>query len=340
MIPKINRDFLSQNNINGTGNPCKYIVIHETDNTREGANARTHAAAQHDGNFKDMSVHYYCGSDGIYQAAEHTCKCWHIGRMYVANPNVPACNNNNSIGVEICVNSDGDYNTARNNGIALVRYLLASTGIPARRVIRHYDAKGKYCPRKMMDRPELWNDFKKQILMDVEENSQKPESPDVDTAEHGCSSLWTPVGTAVSSGEGVYYRPKPGTDCTPYGKLGKGNRFEVDGEKQGVWIHAKVRDRICWIHEKYVSYDEPASSGEETTESNPWLSAWNPTGTAVCGGEGVRVRKTPEFGDNILLKLGKGNRFEIDGEVKNGFHHMKTGSVIGWISSKYVQEDN
>lgn len=256
MIPKINRDFLSQNNINGTGNPCKYIVIHETDNTREGANARTHAAAQHDGNFKDMSVHYYCGSDGIYQAAEHTCKCWHIGRMYVANPNVPACNNNNSIGVEICVNSDGDYNTARNNAIALVRYLLAFTGIPARRVIRHYDAKGKYCPRKMMDRPELWNDFKKQILMDVEENSQKPQSPDVDTAEHGCSSLWTPVGTAVSSGEGV------------------------------------------------------------------------------------RVRKTPEFSDNILLKLGKGNRFEIDGEVKNGFHHMKTGSVIGWIASKYVQEDN
>ena len=40
--------------------------------------------AQHDGNFADMSVHYYCGSDGIYQAAEHTCKCWHIGREYDA----------------------------------------------------------------------------------------------------------------------------------------------------------------------------------------------------------------------------------------------------------------
>lgn len=31
----INRDFLSKNNINGIGNPCKYIVIHETDNATE-----------------------------------------------------------------------------------------------------------------------------------------------------------------------------------------------------------------------------------------------------------------------------------------------------------------
>lgn len=159
----IHREHISQRNINGTGNPCKYIVIHETDNYSKGAGAKTHAKAQHDGNFADMSVHYYCGSDGIYQAAEHTCKCWHIGREYGGNHSIHDATNNNSIGIEICVNSDGNYTVARQNAIELVKYLLQTTGIPASRVIRHFDAKGKYCPRKMLDTPSLWTDFKNQI---------------------------------------------------------------------------------------------------------------------------------------------------------------------------------
>ena len=32
-------------------------------------------------------------------------------------------------------------------------------GILGKKVIRHYDAKRKWCPRKMMDSPELWTDF-------------------------------------------------------------------------------------------------------------------------------------------------------------------------------------
>lgn len=159
----IHREYISQRNINGTGNPCKYIVIHETDNYSKGAGAKTHAKAQHDGNFADMSVHYYCGSDGIYQAAEHTCKCWHIGREYGGDHSIHDATNNNSIGIEICVNQDGNYTTARQNAIELVKYLLQTTGIPASRVIRHFDAKGKYCPRKMLDDPALWTDFKAQI---------------------------------------------------------------------------------------------------------------------------------------------------------------------------------
>ena len=184
----INREFLSQRNINGTGNPCKYIVIHETDNYNKGANARTHAKAQYDGNFTDMSVHYYCGSDGIYQAAEHTCKCWHVGRTYVSKPNNPDCTNNNSIGIEICVNSDGDYAAARNNAIELVKYLLQMTGIPAERVIRHYDAKGKYCPRKMMDNPALWEDFKNQIR-----GASEVTPPAVDTSWYSGSVVKTKI---------------------------------------------------------------------------------------------------------------------------------------------------
>ena len=37
---------------------------------------------------------------------------------------------------------------------------MTETGISADHVIRHYDAKRKHCPRKMLDQPQLWTDFK------------------------------------------------------------------------------------------------------------------------------------------------------------------------------------
>lgn len=163
MAININREFVSEQNISGKGNACRFIIIHETDNFNRGAGARTHAKSQHDGHFSGQSVHYYSGSDGVYQAAEHPCQCWHIGISYVSNPPVAGASNANAIGIEICVNPDGNYIKARQNAIELVRYLIQATGIPASRVIRHYDAKGKYCPRKMMDNPALWTDFKAQI---------------------------------------------------------------------------------------------------------------------------------------------------------------------------------
>lgn len=320
----INREFISQRNINGTGNPCKYIAIHETDNYNKGANARTHAKAQHDGNFSDMSVHYYCGSDGIYQAAEHTCKCWHVGRTYVSNPNNPDCTNNNSIGIEICVNSDGDYAAARQNAIELVKYLLQTTGIPAERVIRHYDAKGKYCPRKMMDNPALWEDFKNQIR-----GASEVTPPAVDTS-------WNATGTATCAGNGVYYRPRPSMNCEPYGQINKGNRFEVDGQEKNGWVHAKVGDQICWISKDYVQLDgQPAP----TPDPDPQPSGWHATGTATCTGNRVRVRSSATFENNVVEWLDKGNRFEVDGQKSREFVHVKVRGTVGWMSEDYVKYD-
>lgn len=324
---KINRDYISQRNINGTGNPCKYIVIHETDNYNKGADAKCHAKAQHDGSFKDMSVHYYCGSDGVYQAAEHTCKCWHVGRTYVSTPNNPDCTNNNSIGIEICVNSDGNYTVARQNAIDLVKHLLATTGIPADRVIRHYDAKGKHCPRKMLDTPSLWADFKNQI-----------QGVAVTTPITEVNTEWHAVGTAICAGNGINYRPRPTLNCSPIGQLGKGNRFEVDGQKNGNWVHVNVQGTIGWVSEKYVKYDGQATSTPTTPPKAS--SGWKAIGTATCTGNGVRVRSTPDASrtDNIIRNIGKGNRFEIDGQMQNGFYHIKVENTVGWISGNYVQK--
>ena len=171
----INRDYVSTVNTYAGKNVPKYIVVHETDNFDKGAGAKRHAQAQHDGNLS-TSVHYYTGSDGIYQAAEHTDGTYSIGKEYGGDHSIKDADNRNSINIEICVNPDGDYSVARANAIALVKYLIQTTGIPAERVIRHFDAKGKYCPRKMMDTPDLWGDFKAQISTKEVEKEYKMET--------------------------------------------------------------------------------------------------------------------------------------------------------------------
>lgn len=72
------------------------------------------------------------------------------------------CKNSNSIGIEVCCNNskgptngkmpdanDASYSftdTAVANAEWLVKKLMAEYGIPAERIIRHYDVTGKPCP--------------------------------------------------------------------------------------------------------------------------------------------------------------------------------------------------
>ncbi len=193
---KINTEFISKKCTYAGQNSPKYIVIHETDNFSKGADAGRHAQAQAAGHLS-TSVHYYTGSDGIYQAADHRDGTFSVGREYGGEHSVQDATNRNTINIEICVNEDGDYTKARTNAVELVKHLIQTTGIPAERVIRHFDAKGKYCPRKMMDKPELWEDFKRQIgQTSVQQEHTRPDQVPEDKEK----AVWYRVGTGWKNG--------------------------------------------------------------------------------------------------------------------------------------------
>lgn len=218
---KINEEFISKQCTYAGQNSPKYIVIHETDNFSKGADAGRHAQAQAAGHLS-TSVHYYAGSDGVYQAADHTDGTYSVGREYGGSHAVKDATNRNTINIEICVNEDGDYTKARENAVELVRHLVQTTKIPAERVIRHFDAKGKYCPRKMMDNPELWEDFKGQIgnaagQLDHIKPDQVPEDKE--------KAVWYRVGTGWKNGictgqTGAYHNKDFAVaDCQPGQKV-------------------------------------------------------------------------------------------------------------------------
>ena len=148
-------------NHSGINKPV-YIVIHETDNTDIGADAKRHYRYFNGGD-RGTSAHYVVDDKQVIQLVEHNVQSWHNGKKYVSNPAVPQCNNSNSIGIEICVNQDGDYSKSVAHAVELTKKLMKELNIPVDRVIRHYDSCGKQCPAKMLREPKIWSDFKKAI---------------------------------------------------------------------------------------------------------------------------------------------------------------------------------
>lgn len=157
---KVNRSYVSSNNTYSRNNP-QYIVIHNTDNFRAGADALAHAKAQFNGNLS-TSVHYYTDDgDTVYQASSNERGCWHVGVNYGGRL-FGTVNNKNSIGVEMCVQAGYDFNKAFANTVAFVRQLMEETGIPDERVLQHYDVCAKNCPSQIRGKG-MWEEFKRQI---------------------------------------------------------------------------------------------------------------------------------------------------------------------------------
>ena len=156
----IEKRLISKNYSKGVTITPQFIVIHETDNTSVGANADAHFKYWNTYDKANSSMHFVVDDTKVLQLLELNQKAWHVGD----NNGYSNITNNNSIGIEICVNSDGNYINARLNAIELVKYLLGVTDLSADKVVRHNDASGKYCPRKMLDNPQLWIDFKNTIV--------------------------------------------------------------------------------------------------------------------------------------------------------------------------------
>lgn len=142
-----------------SGNKPTYLVIHDTGNTGSGANALAHYNYFNGGD-RQASAHYFVDSSNIIQTVEHSNASWHCGD----GGGKYGITNYNSIGIEICINSDGNYSQAVSNAVELTKYLMNSLSIPANRVVRHYDASRKNCPGSMSaNNWAAWNNFKSRI---------------------------------------------------------------------------------------------------------------------------------------------------------------------------------
>jgi N-acetylmuramoyl-L-alanine amidase len=130
----------------------RYIVVHDTGNPSYGADALAHYRYFNGGN-RSASAHYFVDDKMVVETVEVAKSAWHCGD----GRGKYGIYNYNSIGVELCINKDSNWDKTKENALNLIRFLCESYNIPKSRVVRHYDASRKICPRRMSD--DNWKEW-------------------------------------------------------------------------------------------------------------------------------------------------------------------------------------
>lgn len=145
----------SRENTYGEGNPANYITIHETANYDVGADAQSHANLQSNG--FSATWHWQVDDKEAIKSFPHGIRCWHAG-------DGRGKGNYESIGIEICVNADGDFNRAVQHASELAKKIMQDEGIPLSHVVQHNHWSGKDCPANLRNgRNVTWSQFQQMI---------------------------------------------------------------------------------------------------------------------------------------------------------------------------------
>ncbi len=126
---------------NGKKRKIKFIVIHETDNFSNGADAKRHAIYLSENNKTSTSWHYTVDSTEIYH---------HIPDNEIAHHAGTQEGNKYGIGIELCVNKDGNFEKTFDNASKLVAYLLKEYNLTINNIKTHKDCSGKDCPNSIL----------------------------------------------------------------------------------------------------------------------------------------------------------------------------------------------
>ena len=193
----IKKDLSRNNNHAGSGNPMNFITVHQTANTARGANAQAHANFINNGSA--ATWHYTVDDTHAIQHFYETTRCYHAG-------DGRGKGNYQSIGIEMCVNSDGDYNQTLSNAASLIADIMNRRNIPLKNVVSHGYWTGKDCPRELLGGKNgiSWNDFKKMIQQGggVVASSPAPSKP---------ASKPKPSNDWKKNKHGTLYKPEKGT---------------------------------------------------------------------------------------------------------------------------------
>ena len=138
----------------------RYIVVHYVG---AGSAATGNALANckyFAGGNRNASAHYFIDNGSIYECIDPASYgAWHVGDGHGAY----GITNTNSIGIEVC-NNGGPFTDAEIDRLTwLVQKLMADYGVPASRVVRHYDASRKLCPLYYAQDSGAWDSLHAQI---------------------------------------------------------------------------------------------------------------------------------------------------------------------------------
>jgi N-acetylmuramoyl-L-alanine amidase len=138
----------------------QYITIHETSNYNNGANAKMHAKYLKNIDTDSKCWHFTVDDKEIYQHIPTDYNGWHCTDGLYGD------GNRKSIGIEICVNRDGDFDKALQNAAELIASLMKKYELNLSSVVQHAKWYKKECPARIR-KEGLWDQFKEDIYKEL-----------------------------------------------------------------------------------------------------------------------------------------------------------------------------
>jgi len=133
-----------------------WIVVHDTASTALGSNALAHANYLYNNTLLEnqlwVSWHFSIDDHAIYQHLPEIERGYHAGdgsTLPGQSSEYLGGGNRNGIGIEMCINEDGDMYRTWQRTAKLVTYLLLKYNLPIDHQTYHNDFSGKDCPRTL-----------------------------------------------------------------------------------------------------------------------------------------------------------------------------------------------
>ena len=246
---KINRNpNFGTHNTSKRWGKIQWLVIHYVGATGDASN---NVRYYNQPTTKNASADFFVGHKGDiwqYNPDPRSRYCWAVGGSKYKNGGgmyYGKVTNKNSIHIEMCVKNSTSNMSANSPGwfitektlqatIELAKHLMQEYGIPADKVIRHYDVNGKPCPGVVGWNPltgsvAAWKSFHAAISGGKEESK-------------------LPYMVRVTR-EDLNIRKGPGTWYANKGCIKPGAYTIV--EEKGIWL--KLKSGEGWISSKYVT---------------------------------------------------------------------------------------
>lgn len=213
----------------------KAIILHWTANEKIGADAianRNYFNGKHylDKQLIYASAHFIVDDHQIIQCLPEDEVGYHVGTAYYKYTKLARqlmgkqkSPNNVTLGIEMCVNKDGDFEITLEQSIQLTRSLAKKYAIDRNHVLRHFDITEKECP-KMLLAPEAWNQFLDRVFI-------------MEQATHQVTA------------KQLHLRKGPNTTFDSVTKLNQGTKVEV-WSTQDDWCLISLG---YYVHRNYLS---------------------------------------------------------------------------------------
>lgn len=281
-----------QYNYSSRQDKIKYIVIHDTGNKNISADSEAHFSYFNSGN-KNSSAHIFVDNFRALEIIDLKHKAWHCGDGEGAY----GITNDNSIGVEMCINEDGVYETMLQNTIEVVKMLMSKYNISISNVVRHYDASRKNCPGTMSHYNwKAWHEFKSRLSGNTTgSSSNNSNNSYVDNTVKDKMAVTTDV---------LNVREGAGTNFKKIGELKKGDKVKLF-KKVGDWYSIYYGNSGGYIHGDYVKVKSDSPNWDNSVKDK----------YGVVNTDVLNVRYTPN-GDLIgqLKKGAKVKMWRVEGD--------------------------